>query len=128
MMGATAAEDGPAFSPELREQLIQLRMELDKEQSTVGDLRRRVATIEKEKLTMIAKFNADAVRLTILNHSLLLCICLSSFPHLFSPASISLYFFLLFFSVFIFFLFTFVHVSCYLLLRFFFSIIFLYFG
>ena len=56
------AEEGPVFSPELRDQLLQLRMELDKEQTTVGDLRRRVATIEKEKLTIISKFNADAVR------------------------------------------------------------------
>ena len=38
---------GPAFSPQLREQLLQLQRELDKEQSTVGDLRRRVAAIEK---------------------------------------------------------------------------------
>ena len=56
------AEEGPAFSPELRDQLLQLRIELDKEQSTVGDLRRRVATIEKEKLAIVSKCNADAVR------------------------------------------------------------------
>ena len=44
---ATEAVVGPAFSPQLREQLLQLQRELDKEQSTVGDLRRRVAAIEK---------------------------------------------------------------------------------
>ena len=60
-MGVT--EEGPVFSPELREQLLQLRSELDKEQTTVGDLRRRVATIEKEKLTLISRFNAEVVEL-----------------------------------------------------------------
>ena len=60
MMGRS--EEGPVFSPELRDQLLQLRTELDKEQATVGDLRRRVAAIEKEKLAIISKFNADAVK------------------------------------------------------------------
>lgn len=46
---------------------MQLQEELDKEQSTVGDLRRRMATIEKEKLTLITKFNQDSVALQ--NHA-----------------------------------------------------------
>ena len=60
-MGVT--EEGPVFSPKLREQLLQLQEELDKEQTAVGDLRRRVATIEKEKLALISRFNADVVEL-----------------------------------------------------------------
>ena len=61
-MGATE-ENGPVFSPQLREQLLQLQRELDKEQTSVGDLRRRVATIEKEKLAIISRFNGDVVEL-----------------------------------------------------------------
>ena len=60
-MGVT--EEGPVFSPQLREQLLQLQRELDKEQSAVGDLRRRIANIEKEKLALISRFNEEVVQL-----------------------------------------------------------------